>query len=291
MEQFRIKALTVKCKNCGAGRSVEDEDFNNEFVTCHQCGNKFTVYEGLKNGLKDYEDSFMPNPFLANYMINEIVDVKIGYETYFSLPDNVKKVYKVNIIPIGGFIAGEVDVTKKGFRILTSLPKDGDETLIGKQGKVMLMINSRIDDYGIQWLDMLQFAQEQLRNEGYLTCVLFSEIAFEIFIDTVLANGYRTHLLDEDTISRFLVSIEMLPKVNPLMFNLYKIKLSKSDSWGNWEKKVLKWRNEIAHGTKVKATEEEAKLAYDTVVDSIMYINEGINKFVKESSQNLKSTD
>ncbi|MBZ9688276.1 hypothetical protein G9F72_018250 [Clostridium estertheticum] len=285
MEHSKLRAFMMKCNKCSRGWSVDQSDFEKPIITCQnpECNNQFTVYEGLKNGLKFFED-FIPIPFLANDMFNETIDVKIGYETYFNLPESIKKIYKIMIMPMGAFLVGAVDITKKGFRIFTSLPDGGDKSLIGENTKVFIMINAKTDDYNIPWMDMLQFALEQLINEDFLTSILFSEIAFEIYIDMALSEGYRKYGLDEDSISRFLVATELPTKVNPLMWNLYQIKLSKSTSWNNWEKKALKWRNEIAHGSKVGATEDEAKLVYETVVDSIFYFMEGIDKKMKQTN-------
>jgi hypothetical protein len=289
MEHSKLRAFTIKCIKCSRAWSVDKDDFEKYNITCQntECKNQFTVYEGLKNGLKSYEN-FIPIPFLANDMFNGMVDVKIGYTVYFDLPANVRKIYNVIIIPTGAFLAGAVDITRKGFRIFTSLHNDGDKNLIGENAKVILMINAKTDDYNIPWIDTLRYAFEALINQEYLTSMLFSEIAFEIYIDTALAEGYRKYGLDEDSISRFLISTELPSKVNPLMWNLYQLKLSKSDSWKHWEKKVLKWRNEIAHGSKTNATEDEAKLVYETVVDSIFHFMEGIDNYVKQTNLNTE---
>lgn len=290
MEHSKIRAFSIKCNKCSRAWSVDKDDFEKYNITCQdpECKSQFTVYEGLKNGLKSYED-FIPIPFLANDMFNGTVDVKIGYTTYFNLPTNIRKIYNVMIIPTGAFIAGAADITKNGFKIFTSLPDDGDVNLIGEDAKIFLMINAKTDDYNIPWIDTLRYAFEALINKEYLTSMLFSEIAFEIYMDTVLAEGYRKYGLDEDSISRFLTVSELPSKVNPLMWNLYKIKLSQSkESWNNWEKKALKWRNEIAHGSKVSATEDEAKLVYETVVDSIFHFMEGIDNYIKQSDVNNK---
>ncbi len=289
MEHFKIRALMIKCDKCSTGWSVDQSDFEKTIITCQnpECNNQFTVYEGLKNGLKSYED-FIPIPFLANEMFNGTVDVKIGYTTYFALPANIKKICNIMIIPMGAFLAGAVDITKNGFKIFSSLLDNGDKNLIGENAKVLVIINAKIDDYNIPWMDMLQYALEQLKNEEYLTSILFSEIAFEIYVDTVLAESYKKYGLDEDSISRFLTVSELPSKVNPLMCNLYKLKLSKSQSWNNWEKKALKWRNEIAHGSKRNATREEAIIVYEAVVDSIFYFMEGIDNYFKRKDDNTK---
>lgn len=285
MEHSKLRAFTIKCNKCSSAWSLDEEDFNKPIITCQDpaCSSQFSVYEGLKNGLKNIEDHISPNTFLANDMFNQIIDVKIGYVTFFALPENIKKIYKIMIMPMGDFFAGEVDITKKGFRIFTSLPDGGDKNLIGEDAKVYLMINAKTDDYNVPWMDMLQLSLEKLRNEDYLTSILFSEISFEIYIDMALREGYRKYGLDEDSISRFLVATELPTKVNPLMWNLYQIKLSTSTSWNNWEKKALKWRNDIAHGSKVSATKEETKLVYETVVDSIFHFIEGIDNHIKQS--------
>lgn len=284
MEHNKLRAFTLKCNKCSRAWSVDEEDFKKPIITCQdpECKSQFTVYEGLKNGLKNFED-FIPIPFLANDMFNEVIDIKIGYTTYFKLPENIKKTYNIMVMPSGAFLAGAVDITKKGFGIFTSLPEGGDKSLIGESAKVFIMVNAKTDDYNVPWMDMLQFALEQLRNGEYLTSILFSEIAFEIYIDMALSEGYKKQGLDEDSISRFLVAAELPTKVNPLMFNLYQTKLASSDSWKNWERKALKWRNEIAHGSKVSATKDEAKLAYDTVVDSIFHFIEGVDNHIKQS--------
>lgn len=289
MEHSKLRVFSIKCNKCSTAWSVDNGDFEKYNITCQnqECKNQFTVYEGLKNGLKSYEN-FIPIPFLANDMFNGTVDVKIGYTTYFDLPTNITKIYNVVIIPTGAFLAGAVDITKNGFKIFTSLPEDGDVNLIGEDAKVFLMINAKTDDYNIPWIDTLRYAFEALINQEYLTSMLFSEISFEIYVDTVLAEGYRKYGLDEDSISRFLTVSEIPSKVNPLMWNLYKIKLSKSESWNNWERKVLKWRNEVAHGSKNNATKEEAITAYEVVVDSIFYFMEGIDDYIKKENDNTK---
>ncbi|ACA56339.1 hypothetical protein FDC45_14920 [Clostridium botulinum] len=288
MEHKKLIPFSVKCNKCSRTWSVSKEDFEKPIIICQdpECKNQFTVYEGIKNSLKSFEDHILPNTFLSNDMFNQIVDIKIGYQVYIEMPKNIKKIYNVTIIPTGLFLTGAVDITKEGFKILTSLPDDGDKNLIGQNAKVFVIINAKTDDYNIPWMDMLQYALEQLRNEEYLTSILFSEIAFETYIDTTLTLGYKKYGLDEDSISRFLVATELPSKVNPLMYNLYRTKLASSSSWKSWEKKALKWRNEIAHGSKLSATKEEAKLVYETVIDSIFYFIEEIDKYTKESERN-----
>jgi len=241
----------------------------------------YTIYEGIKNGLKKVEDHITPNFFLANDMLNQLVDVKIGFTTYVSFPEEIKKVYKVLLFPTGSFLAGATEITSKGFTLFSSLANQSDKSLIGEEGQVMVMASFKSSDYEIPWLHMLQYAFEQLRAEEYLTSILLSEIAFETYIDYTLTIGYAEVGLDDDSIYRLLVATDIPIKVNSLMNNLYGIKLSSSDSWRNWEKKVLKWRNHIAHGTKVTATKDEATLAYETIVDSIFHFIEGVDNHLK----------
>jgi hypothetical protein len=285
MEHSKLRAFMIKCNKCSRAWSVDEEDFKKLIITCQdpECKNQFTIYEGLKNGLKNFEDHISPNPFLANDKFRQTIDVKIGYTTYFDLPENIKKIYQVMLFPMGVFFAGATNITKKGFVIFTSLADNSDRNLIGESGKVMVEISAKTDDYKVQWMNVLQYALDQLRAEEYLTSILLSEISFETYVDTVLASGYKKCGLDEDSISRLLVAAELPAKVNPLMWNLYEIKLSSSSSWKNWEKKALKWRNEIAHGSKIDATREEAKLVYETVIDSIFHFMEGIDNYTKKT--------
>lgn len=283
MEHSKYISLSVKCNKCSRGRNIEDEDFEKGKITCQnpECKHEFSVYDGLKNGLKAYADLFVPM-FLASDIFKEIIDVKVGYKMYFSLPEIIKKAYEIELFPMGNFFADAANITKTGFSIVTSLPENCDKSLIGESSKIKVLITTKTEDYSDQWMHMLQYALDQLKSEEYLTCILFSEIAFEIYVDKIIAGGYRNIGLDEDSISRFLISAKLPEKVNPLMFNLYKVKLSNSDSWRNWENKVLLWRNKIAHGIKISATRDEAILAYETVVDSIFYFIEGVDNYIRQ---------
>lgn len=72
-------------------------------------------------------------------------------------------------------------------------------------------------------------------------------------------------------------------KVNVLMKNIYGIRLA--DNKGlhkTWEENVLLWRNDFAHGRKSSALREEAKIAYETIVDAIFHFIEGVDKHQKE---------
>ena len=185
MEHSKFGAFMIQCNNCSRGSSISEEDFRKEIITCSdpECGSQFSIYEGIKNGLKKVEDHISPNFFLANEMYNLMIETKVGFTSY---------------------------------------------------------------------------------------------------IDTTLALGYSKIGLDNDSISRLLEAGKMHDKVNPLMNNLFEVKLSTSPIWGNWNKKVLVWRNQIAHGTKISATKEEAFLAYETVIDSIFHLIEGVDLHLKK---------
>ncbi|SDF05519.1 hypothetical protein SAMN04488542_10586 [Fontibacillus panacisegetis] len=209
--------------------------------------------------------------------------MKIGYTTHVELPENIKKIFKVMLFPIGNFLAGTVNISNNGFDIFTSLNEGSDLSIVGENGNIMFMVNYKGEDYEIPWLHMLQYAFDQLRSEEYLTSILLSEVALETYVDSTLTNGYLEKGLDKDSISRLLTSAEIPTKVNPLMNNLFEVKLAAASSWPVWERKVLKWRNEIVHGTKVTATKEEAVEAYEVVVDSIFHFIEGFDKFLKKN--------
>jgi hypothetical protein len=279
MEHSKLVAFSIKCNKCSRMWSISEDDFKKTIIVCQdpECKNEFSVYEGIKNALKS-EETIIPNPFLANDMFTSIVDLKIGYSTYFDLPENIKKIYKVNLFPMGPFIAGAVDITHNGFTILSSLPDDGDSSVVGEESKVMVMVHAKTEDYSEPWLHLLSYALDQLRAKEYLVSIMLSEIAFESYVDKTLLSGYINMGMDEASATKFLELSGMHIKVNTLMNNVYQVKLSSSKSWRTWEKKVIKWRNEIAHGVKTSATKEEAKLAYDTVVDSIFYFIEAIDR-------------
>lgn len=274
----------IQCNKCSRGWSLSEDDMKKSIIVCQdpECKNEFSIYEGIKNGLKKVEDHITPNVFLANEMYYFSIDVRIGYTKQVELPENIKKIYKVMLFPIGPFLAGATDITSNGFNVFTSLAEHSDPSIIGEVGKIMITVNYKSEDYEVPWLHMLQYAFDQLRSEEYLMSILLSEIALETYVDSTLTLGYSEIGLDKDSISRLLKAAEIPVKVNPLMNNLFGVKLATSSSWSKWEKKVLKWRNEIAHGTKVKATKEEAILAYETVVDSIFHFIEGVDNHLKK---------
>lgn len=284
MGYIKLGAFMILCNKCSTGTSVSDEDYKKEIITCFKpdCGNQFTIYEGIKNGLKKVEDHITPNNFLANDMYHGVIEVKIGYTTHVELPENTKKIYNIKLLPNGPFLAGAVNVTKNGFDIFTSLPTDSDSSLAGESATVVIIVNFKVEDYEVPWLHMLQYSLDQLRSSEFLTSILLSEIALETYIDSILTVGYSEIGLDKDSISRLLTATEIPVKVNPLMNNLFNVKLASSSSWREWEKKVLKWRNEIAHGTKVNATKEEAILAYEVVIDSIFHFIEAVDNHLKQ---------
>lgn len=282
MEYSKYVAFTIQCNNCSRGWSLSDKELLEQKAVCLECSSEFSVYEGIKNGLKNYKDHIFTNMFLANDMYNLMINVKIGYTTHIELPENITKIYKILLFPVGPFLTGATDITPNGFNVFTSLAEDSDRSVIGEDANVMAMIHFKGEDYVTPWLHLLQYALDQLVSGEYLTCILLSEIAFESYVDSTLTMGYTDTGLDNDSISRFLTATEMQVKVNPLMNNLFGMKLSSSPSWNNWEKKVLKWRNEIAHGTKVTATREEAILAYETVVDSLFHLIEGVDNHLKQ---------
>ncbi|MGG2065435.1 hypothetical protein [Bacillus sp. S14(2024)] len=287
MEHSKLVAFSIQCNKCTRGWSLTEDDFNKPIIVCQdpECKNEFSFYEGVKNGLKA-EERIFPNSFLANDMFEQIIEIKIGYTKYIELPASIKKIFKISIFPMGPFVAGATDIDTNGFKIYTSLSDESNQDVFGTVSRLMLFIHAKIEDYEEPWMHFLSYAYDHYQSGEYLTSIMMSEIAFESYIDKVLSEGYTKIGLDNDSISRFLVSTEMPTKVNPLMNNLYGIKLSSCSSWNNWEKKVLKWRNNIAHGTKLVATKEETKLAYDTVVDCIFHFIEGVDFYEKT----IKST-
>lgn len=279
MEHSKLIPLSLRCNKCSRTWSVSEEDFQKQIIVCQnpECQNEFSVYEGLRNGLK-MDDNFVPSPFLANDLFQELVDVKIGYSKYVELPDAIKKIFKINIFPLGLFQAGATEIENNRLLLMTSLRDDSDPSIVGNESKVLLMIHAKTGDYDVPWLHMLAYSLEQYRSGDYVTCILLAEIAFESYLDITIAEGYRKIGLDEDSISRLLKS-NIPDKVNSLMNNVYKVKLSSNkDLYNTWEKNVLKMRNDIAHGRKRTATKEEAKLAYDTIVDSIFHFIEAIDR-------------
>jgi hypothetical protein len=277
MEHTKLIKFTIKCSKCTRAWSITKEDLKSQSVMCHdiQCKNEFSVYEGMKNGLK-CDDRIVTNPFLANDIFNQTIDIKIGHSVFVDLPNIINKVYMVKLFPLGSFIAGATDVTSKGFRIFSSLPDNGDSGLFGKEAQIMMMVHTKTDDYEVPWLHFLAYAFDQYIAEEYLTSIMLAEIALEAYVDNTLAVGYRKIGLDSDSISRFLEISNMPIKVNVLMNNIFNVKLASSPYFKIWENKVLKWRNQIAHGTKTHATKEEAKIAYDNVVDSIFHFIQAV---------------
>lgn len=281
MEHTKLIAMSLKCNICSRSWSVTEEDYKKTIIKCQdpECQNEFTVYEGLRNGLK-MTDNFIPIPFLSNDMFQETIDVKIGYSLIVPLPDEIKKVFKINLFPIGQFIAGATEINNHAFQLMTSLHVGCDPTIIGDESKVIVMVHAKTSDYENPWLHMLAYALEQYQTNEYLTCILLSEIAFESYLDMMIAEGYRLRQLDEDSITRLLKS-NIPDKANALMNNVFGIKLSKNkavfDSW----QRVLKIRNDIAHGRKSTATKDEAKFAYDTIVDATFHLIEGVDTFYR----------
>lgn len=283
MEHSKLIALSLKCNKCSRAWSIAEEDFQRSIITCQdpECKSEFSVYEGLKNGLK-MESGFIPTPFLANDMFQELIDVKIGYSKIISLPEFIKKVFKINLFQLGAFQVGASDIQNHSFRLMTSLNDDSDISIIGEESKVMIMVHAKTSDYEVPWLHMLAYSLEQFRSEDFVTSILLSEIAFESYLDITIAEGYRKVGLDEDSITR-LLKANIPDKVNALMNNVYNIRLSSNkDVFKKWTKDVLTVRNDIAHGRRGTATLEEAKIAYDTVIDAIFHLIEGVDNFRKE---------
>lgn len=287
MDYTALYPFTVQCSRCDRAWSFSEDELHSVNLKCQdsECGYTFNVYEGLKTGLKNINDIF-GNTFLANGMHNLMIDVKVGYTTYFKLPQSTMKVYDVMLIPAkDSFKAGVVDITNDGFLIYTSLEEGGDPTLFGKMTPLYVIVKSKIVDYDLPWLHLLQYSLDQFIQKNYLTCILLSETTFENFVDTMLRHRYINIGLDEDTVGRILISTNLPNKVNPLFYNMYGIKLSDSSSWKKWERKVLKWRNDIAHGVKTSATEDEAKVAYETIIDCMFYLIEGIDNYMRTNGE------
>lgn len=283
MEHSKLITLSLKCNKCSRTWSVSKDDFQKPIIVCQdpECKSEFTVYEGLRNGLK-MENDFIPTPFLANDMFQDIVDVKIGYLKDLVLPDTITKIFKINLFPLGSFHAGAVEIDKHSYRLMTSLFDESEPTMFGVDSKVMVMVHAKTGNHDTPWLHMLAYALEQYQSDDYVTCVLLSEIALETYVDVTIAAGYREIGLDEDSIARLLKS-NVPDKVNALMRNLYGIRLADNKGlFRTWERDVLLWRNDIAHGRKSVATKEEGKIAYDTVVDAIFHLIEGVDNHYKK---------
>ncbi|WP_332651453.1 hypothetical protein [Lysinibacillus sp. 54212] len=285
MEHSKLVAFSLKCNACSRAWSITEEDFEKGIIKCQdpECGNEFTVYEGIKNGLKA-EENIIPNPFLANDMIIDNIKIRIGYTYTFELPENVSKVYKIQLFPFGPFLAGVTEISKNNFQIFTSLPNGSDSSQVGNESSVMLLVNAKTDDYEEPWLHFLSYAYDHYLSNDFLTSIMLSEIAFETYVDKTLTAEYLNRGLDEDSVYRLLKATDMYQKVNPLMCNLYGAKLKSCKQWPDWSKRVLEWRNQIAHGTKKTATKEEALLAYQTIVDCIFYFVEAVDRYNKKIS-------
>ena len=60
----------IHCDKCSRAWSLEEEDLKKEIIICQDpsCASKFTIYEGIKKGLKTYDENTLhTNTFLANY--------------------------------------------------------------------------------------------------------------------------------------------------------------------------------------------------------------------------------
>ncbi|BAQ11429.1 hypothetical protein OXB_2959 [Bacillus sp. OxB-1] len=284
MEHSKYVAISLECGKCSRGWSIKNEDFQKAIIKCEnpECDNEFTVYEGMKNGLKS-KDHIVPKTFLANDIFKQMINLKLGYSVYVNLPETIKKVYTVNLFPFteGSYLVGTTQLEKNGFIIMSSLNDETEIESIGKEIQILAMVHAKTDDYEEPWLHLLSYALEQYNSEDYMTSVLLSQISLEAYVDTTLTKGYKEIGLDDDSISRFIEATHMPVKVNSLMSNLFGTKLATMKNYNDWEKKVLKMRNLIAHGKKTVVTEAEAKMAYDTVVDSIFHLIEGVDNHYK----------
>jgi hypothetical protein len=284
MEHSKYIALMLQCDKCSRGWSIDIEDFQKAIIKCQDpdCNNEFTVYEGIKTGLKS-EGHIFPKTFIANDIFRDMFDMKLGFSLYVNLPSPIKKIYKVSLIPFseGNYLVGATDLDNNGFRIMSSINEGTESSDIGKDIRVLAMVHAKTEDYQEPWMHMLAYALEQYKSGDYMTSVLLSQITLETYVDTTLTEGYKAVGLDDDSIIRFIEVANMPVKVNSLMYNLFRTKLATMSNYNDWERRVLKMRNLIAHGKKTIVTESEAKLAYDTVVDSVFHLIEGVDNHKK----------
>lgn len=285
MDYFGKFVYMIHCIDCDRAWNLDEEDLKKDRLSCHDpsCAAEFSIYDGIKKGLKVYEENALQaNSFLANYIFFHTIDVKVGFMKNYKLPEGVLRVHKVRATPLENFSVGVSNITSEGFDVFTSLHENTDISLFGLDAKVMLYINANMENYSATWMHLLQLSLKNLVDGDYSTSILFAEIAFESFVDTFLFMGYlEKGELSEDEIYELLEDKKIPSKVNTLMKELYKTKLSKMDDWIGWETKVLRWRNQIAHGSRVLFDKEEAQYAYSIVVDAIFYFAENIDLYFK----------
>lgn len=277
MSVFQKKITMVECENCKSGWSINEEDSKNleKVLQCDQCGTQFSVLTGIKNNLKS-ENTFSLFQFISTAMLVAEIEIKVGFAQYINIPKYFNKVFKVFITPQSPCYVEAVNISNEGFLLMSSCDINSNDCVIGESVVASISVYGKHKGHGESWKELLAYSRELYISGDYLASIILVEIAFESFIDNVLSDGFIKKGMDKDSISRFLVATEMPVKVNPLMYNLYGKKLSASVAWKDWEKKVLKWRNDIAHGSKISASKEEAKLAYDTIIEAIFHFNETI---------------
>lgn len=269
--------IGVECDKCGRGRSLFEHEPKdpNAVIVCFQCKNEFTVLDGIINSITS-DLPFAIYDFISTRSYSGIANIKVGETQYICFPSPLKQVYKVFVTPYAGCDVATSRVDNNGFWLISGCTKDSQDCTIGSEAKVSWDAYGNDVDFNEAWRQLLVYSRQAFLAENYLGSILLSEIGFESFIDASLSEGYKKNGLDDDSISRFLVNTGMVDKVNPLMNNLFGLKLSNSSVWQDWEKRVLRWRNNIAHGSKLSATKDEAQLVFKTVIKAIFYFHKTV---------------
>lgn len=265
--------VCVQCNKCGNSWSIDSVRIN-EMIKCQSCKSEFHISEGVKNDLKS-DNTFSEFAFISNFMSVQQEIIKVGYAKYIEFTEVFDKVFKIFTTVESYFCHTDaVKISNNGFLLISACDENSEICNLGTSVKVNILVYGKKGKHNSSWKELLAYAKQLYLSNDYLASILLSAISFESYIDSTLTKGYENLGLDSDTITRFLVATEMPTKVNPLMWNIYQKKLSQSNVWKDWEKKVLKWRNEISHGSKVTATKEEAKICLDTIIEAIFFYNE-----------------
>lgn len=277
MGPFEFLRFMVQCSNCHHGRSLlPNEHDNMELIIKCTCGTEYSVIDGIVNYLIS-DDPFSMYSFISTLSFEGVETINIGEEKYITFPKPINIVHKVFLTPyyIPCALAA-AQISSKGFSLVSSSAPGSLKSKCGDEVKVSWHVYGIDDHYQEPWRQMLTYSRQAFASENYLASIILTEAAFESFTDSALAAGLRNKGLDNDSITRFLISVEMQPKVNPLMNNFFGLKLKDSFAWRDWEKKVLPWRNRISHGVKIKATRDEAQLAFSTVIRAIFFFHKTV---------------
>ena len=234
--------------------------------TCHNCGNKFALAEGVLNHF------LSDNPFAAHIIRSSWLEgghcnVTVGQATNVKFTTKPAKVFNVALSATDNVIVEPSLITTSGFTIVSSCKPTLPiiSTVVNWTG-----FGEAKDHHALPWKEALANSKGYELQKDTNMEVVTSETAFELFIDDLLQQRLK---VTSDTMRWMLRrSIEEKTSIWYAEATGQKLAAQYTQEYQIWQKQAKELRDSIVHW-KREATIAEAKAAFKAVVKLIARID------------------